>query len=117
MASKSLKPMATALGTAFLASAVAPLASAETINPFAAEDLRGGYSQVNFAHHGKGEEGKCGEGKCGAGEGKAADEGKCGEGKCGGAKAADEGKCGEGKCGAGDATAAEDSPATGANKK
>ena len=92
MASKSLKPMATVLGTAFLASAAAPLASAATTNPFIAEDLRGGYSQIDFAHHGKGDEGKCGEGKCGAGEGKAADEGKCGEGKCGGAKAADRGQ-------------------------
>ena len=110
MASKSLKPLATALGTAFLASSVVPMASADAPNPFAAEDLRGGYDQANFAHHemgdaGKDGEGKCGEGKCGEGkagaEGKAEGEGKCGEGKCGGAeaKAEGEGKCGEGKCG------------------
>jgi uncharacterized low-complexity protein len=105
MASKSLKPVATALGAAFLASAVVPMASAETMNPFAAEDLRGGYDLANFADHEKGAEGKCGEGKCG--EGKAEGEGKCGEGKaegegkCGEGKAEGEGKCGEGKCGEG----------------
>ena len=111
----SKKPLAAALGAAFMASTVAPLVSAEA-NPFSAQQLSGGYDQVNFAHH---EEGKCGEGKCGdskkgegscggekgaegscGGDKKADGEGKCGEGKCGGdKKAAGEGKCGEGKCG------------------
>ena len=86
----SKKPLAAALGAAFLASAVAPVASADT-NPFAANQLSGGYDLVNYGHH----EGKCGEGKCGEAKGK---EGKCGEGKCGEAKGK-EGKCGEGKCG------------------
>ena len=91
------KPLAAALGAAFLATAVAPLASAET-NPFSAQQLSGGYDLANYGHHEKAEgEGKCGEGKCG-GE-KAEGEGKCGEGKCGGEKAEGEGKCGEGKCG------------------
>ena len=95
----SKKPLAAALGAAFLATAVAPIAFADT-NPFAAHQLSGGYDLVNYAGHA---EGKCGEGKCG--EGKAKAEGKCGEGKCGEgkaegeAKAKAEGKCGEGKCG------------------
>lgn len=105
------KPLATALGAAFLATSIAPLASAAT-NPFSAQQLSGGYDLANYDKHG---EGKCGgekaegEGKCGGdkaeGEGKCG-EGKCGgdkaeaEGKCGGDKAKAEGKCGEGKCGA-----------------
>ena len=88
----SKKPLAAALGAAFLATAISPIASAE-VNPFSTTQLNGGYDLVNFGHH----EGKCGEGKCG-GE-KSEGEGKCGEGKCGGEKAEDEGKCGEGKCG------------------
>ena len=114
------KPLAAALGAAFLATAVAPVVSADT-NPFAANQLSGGYDLVSYNHHEAKEkaEGKCGEGKCGegkakaegkcgegkakaegkCGEGKAKAEGKCGEGKCGGDKAKKEGKCGEGKCG------------------
>ena len=105
---QSKKPLAVALGAAFLASSIAPLASAE-VNPFSAQQLSGGYDLVNFGKHGEGKcgegkcgekdgEGKCGEGKCGEGE-KSDGEGKCGEGKCGGEKADGEGKCGEGKCG------------------
>ncbi len=75
---QSKKPLAVALGAAFLASSIAPLASAE-VNPFSAQQLSGGYDLANYGKHG---EGKCGEGKCG-GE-KAGGEGKCGEGKCGG---------------------------------
>lgn len=96
MANSTKKPLAAALGAAFLASAIAPVASAE-VNPFTANTLSSGYDLANYAHHG--EEGKCGEGKCG-GDKKAEKEGKCGEGKCGGDKKAEkEGKCGEGKCG------------------
>ncbi len=89
---QSKKPLAVALGAAFLASSIAPLATAE-VNPFSAQQLSGGYDLANYGKHGEGKcgEGKCGEGKCG--EGKSDGEGKCGEGKCG------EGKCGEGKCG------------------
>lgn len=100
----SIKPIAAALGAAFLASTLAPAASAAS-NPFSAQQLSGGYDLASFGHHEEGEkkaEGKCGdkkaEGKCG--DKKA--EGKCGEkkaeGKCGDKKEA-EGKCGEGKCG------------------
>ena len=110
------KPLATALGAAFLASAVVPIASAE-VNPFSAQQLQGGYDLPNFAGHKEGGcgEGKCGEGKCGEGEGhgseKADGEGSCGgekaegEGSCGGEKAEGEGSCGgekaegEGSCG------------------
>jgi uncharacterized low-complexity protein len=92
------KPLAAALGAAFLASAIAPVASA-AMNPFSAQHLNGGYDLPNYDKH---VEGKCGEGKCGegkTGEGKCG-EGKAGEGKCGEGKAG-EGKCGEGKAGEG----------------
>lgn len=118
---QSRKPLAVALGAAFMASSIAPMASAE-VNPFSAQQLSGGYDLANFDKH---TEGKCGEGNCGGekaegegncggakaeGEGncggaKAEGEGNCGgakaegEGNCGGAKAEGEGKCGEGKCG------------------
>lgn len=83
-----------AAGTAFIASlAMGNVANAaEGSNPFAMNELSGGYMQLA--------EGKCGEGKCGGKKSKK--EGKCGEGKCGGAKKdtkKKEGKCGEGKCG------------------
>ncbi len=84
--------IAAALGAAFLATSVAPIASAD-VNPFSATQLNAGYDLANYGDH----EGKCGEGKCGGD--KADKEGKCGEGKCGGDKTDKEGKCGEGKCG------------------
>ena len=92
MSKHNLKPLAVAVGAAFMASvAIAPMASAAE-NPFQANELSSGYNLADS--HG---EGKCGEGKCG--EKKADKEGKCGEGKSGDEKAAKEGKCGEGKCG------------------
>ena len=111
------KPLAIALGAAFVTSlAGAPVANAAE-NPFAMSELSSGYVVAEM------KEGKCGEGKCGGDKTKA--EGKCGEGKCGGdkaksmtegkcggdktkemategadkAKSMTEGKCGEGKCG------------------
>ena len=101
------KPLAIALGAAFVTSlATAPIANAAE-NPFAMSELAGGY-MVAGSHMDGGDkdhaEGKCGEGKCGGDKSKA--EGKCGEGKCGGEKATAEGKCGEGKCG-GDKSKAE----------
>ena len=112
------KPLAAALGAAFLASSIVPMASA-AVNPFSAQQLSGGYDLPNFDKH---EEGKCGEGKCGDKKGKKGEEGSCGEkgaegscgekgkegscgekgkeGSCGeDGKKAKEGKCGEGKCG------------------
>ena len=88
----TLKPLAVAMGAAFVTSlTIAPVANAAE-NPFAMTELSSGYMVAEKA------EGKCGEGKCGAD--KAKKEGKCGEGKCGADKAKKEGKCGEGKCGA-----------------
>jgi uncharacterized low-complexity protein len=114
----SIKPIAAALGAAFLASSFASVASADS-NPFSAQQLSGGYDLANFNHHAEGgcgdkkAEGSCGdkkaEGSCGdkKAEGSCGDkkaEGSCGdkkaEGSCGDKKA--EGKCGEGKCGAGE---------------
>ncbi len=80
MADKSLitKPVAAAVGVAFVSSLAASTAAVAAENPFEASDLDNGYM---LAGGDKGEEGKCGEGKCG---GDKAEEGKCGEGKCGG---------------------------------
>lgn len=97
------KPLATALGAAFLSVAASSAVQANE-NPFSLTQLNNGYMQVAEM------EGKCGEGKCGGAKTEKAKEGKCGEGKCGGAKTTDdhgdaemkkttEGKCGEGKCG------------------
>ena len=114
---KSITTLSIAAGTAFVASlAMGNVANAaEGANPFAMNEMSGGYMQLA--------EGKCGgsmngksdmkEGKCGGNmkQGKSNKEGKCGnnkdmkEGKCGGSKQMDEqkgkkeGKCGEGKCG------------------
>tara|TARA_R110001592_G_scaffold337300_1_gene623600 strand:+ start:219925 stop:220260 length:336 start_codon:yes stop_codon:yes gene_type:complete len=99
------KPLAAALGAAFLASSIAPIATA-AVNPFSAQQLSGGYDLPNFDKH---EEGSCGgkkgaEGSCGDKKGA---EGSCGdkkgaEGSCGDKKGA-EGSCGEkgeeGSCG------------------
>ena len=114
MSEQKIKPLAAAVGAAFMVSvALSPVASAAS-NPFQLSELSSGYEVA-----GKDAEGKCGEAKGMAkkaegkakGEAKKAEakakaegkcgEGKCGEGKCGGAtpKAESEGKCGEGKCG------------------
>lgn len=110
----SKKPLAAALGAAFLATSIAPFVSAEA-NPFSAQQLSGGYDLANFAHHegAEGEadkaegEGKCGEGNCGDKKAEGAADGAA-EGTADGAaegtadgevKAEGEGKCGEGKCG------------------
>ena len=104
MAEKSIitKPVAAAVGVAFVSSMAVSTSAVAADNPFEATDLDSGYM---LAGGEKAEEGKCGEGRCG---GEKAEEGKCGEGKCGNmapaaapaapAKAM-EGKCGEGKCG------------------
>lgn len=90
------KPLAVALGAAFLATSIAPLASAAS-NPFSAQQLSGGYA---LASHQKDGEGKCGDKK-------AAHEGSCGDGKAAAdgsavdTKAAGEGSCGDMKAGEG----------------
>ena len=107
MSKKTL--IATAVGSAFVASmAAAPIASAAE-NPFALSGLSSGY-QVAAAHGAKPMESKGDETKAEAGK---TSEEKMQDGKSGDAKkdpkaaemkAADkkmpEGKCGEGKCGA-----------------
>ena len=93
-----------AIGSAFAAAALTPLAHAASDNPFSSAKLEGGYQLAQADT--KGKDGKCGEAKCGADK-KAAEkkkDGKCGEAKCGADKKAGEkkmdGKCGEAKCGA-----------------
>ena len=72
----NLKPLAIALGAAFVTTlATTPVANAAE-NPFAMSDLSSGYMVAEKT------EGKCGEGKCGGAK-KMDKEGKCGEGKCG----------------------------------
>jgi uncharacterized low-complexity protein len=101
----SMKPLAFALGAAFVTTLSSVGVANAADNPFAMTEIAGGYMVAAAA------EGKCGEGKCG-GEKKSGAEGKCGEGKCGGEKktaaegesngekkSGPEGKCGEGKCG------------------
>ena len=109
MLDQKMKPIAAAVGTAFVASLAGAGAVQAEDNLFVANELERGYELLAEAE-GKCGEGKCGEGKCGedkdaegkCGEGKCGEdkdaEGKCGEGKCGEDKDA-EGKCGEGKCG------------------
>jgi uncharacterized low-complexity protein len=99
MLQRKLKPIAAAVGTAFVVSlGTASLAQADS--PFVADELDAGYDRLAALDaEGKCGEGKCGEGKCGE-DGHKDGEGKCGEGKCGEDGDKDgEGKCGEGKCG------------------
>ena len=61
----SIKPIAAALGAAFLASSFAPVASAEA-NPFTAQQLSGGYDLASYGEDAEGKSGdKKAEGKCG----------------------------------------------------
>ncbi len=111
-----LKPVAIALGAAFVTSLAGTSIANAAENPFGMTDLSSGYmvaeGDMKEGKCGEGKmkkEGKCGEGKCGEGmdKSKMKKEGKCGEGKCGGMekkgegmdKSKKEGKCGEGKCG------------------
>ena len=77
------KPVAAAVGVAFVSSLAVSTTAVADDNPFAMADLDSGYL---LADSHEGEEGKCGEGKCG----EKGEEGACGEkgeeGKCGGDK-------------------------------
>jgi uncharacterized low-complexity protein len=96
---RRVKPVAAAVGTAFVASiAGTAVADVDAEQAFSSTDLGVGY-QLASADEGSCGEGKCGEGKCG--ESKGGEEGSCGEGKCGESKGGEEGSCGEGKCGEG----------------
>jgi uncharacterized low-complexity protein len=92
MSKRSYKPVAAAIGGAFVATLGLSLPASADTSPFVTQALASGYLLAA-----EDAEGKCGEGKCG--EEKAEGEGKCGEGKCGEGKTEGEGKCGEGKCG------------------
>jgi len=101
---KTTKIVSLAIGSAFAAAALSPIAHAADGNPFSSAKLESGYQLAQADT--KGKDGKCGEAKCGADK-KAAEkkkDGKCGEAKCGADKKATEkkvdGKCGEAKCGA-----------------
>ena len=89
-----IKPVAAAVGIAFVSSLVVSVAVAND-NPFDASDLDAGYMVAS--EHGDGE-GSCGEGEgsCGEGEGSCGEgEGSCGEGE--GSCGEGEGSCGEGE--------------------
>ena len=75
------KPVAAAVGVAFVSSLAVSTTAAAADNPFEMADLDSGYL---LASSHEGEEGKCGEGKCG----EKGEEGKCGE-------KGEEGACGE----------------------
>jgi uncharacterized low-complexity protein len=89
------KPVAAAVGVAFVSSLAVSTTAVAADNPFEAADLDSGYLVAGGE---KDKEGKCGEGKCG--EGKKGEEGACGEkkhaeGACG--EKGEEGACGEKK--------------------
>lgn len=103
-----LKPVAVALGAAFVTSLAGVSIANAAENPFGMTELSSGYMVAEGAMK---KEGKCGtshmkkkEGKCGGSMDKSKmKEGKCGENKMNKAdmsKMKKEGKCGEGKCGA-----------------
>jgi uncharacterized low-complexity protein len=83
------KPVAAAVGVAFVSSLAVSTTAVADDNPFAMADLDSGYL---LADNHEGEEGKCDEGKCG----EKGEEGACGEkgeeGACG--EKGEEGKCG-----------------------
>ncbi|HED18514.1 MAG TPA: hypothetical protein ENI74_03315 [Gammaproteobacteria bacterium] len=88
-----LKPVAVALGAAFVTSLASASIANAAENPFGMTELSSGYRVA---------EGDMKEGKCGTSHMKKK-EGKCGESKMNKAdmsKMKKEGKCGEGKCGA-----------------
>jgi len=112
MLNQKMKPIAAAVGSAFVVSLATTRIAQADEDLFVTNDLPLGYNLLA----GKDAEGKCGEGKCGEATDNDAKEGegKCGEGKCGEDSDADgahsdasdsaenkdgEGKCGEGKCG------------------
>lgn len=82
-----------AIGSAFTAAALTPVAHAAAENPFGASKLQSGYQLAEADT--KMKDGKCGEAKCGADK-KA--EAKCGADKKGDMKS--DSKAGEAKCGA-----------------
>ena len=99
----NLKPLAIALGTAFVTTLATTPAANATENPFAMTNLSSGYMVADNA------QGSCGAGKTEAGQSETteaatqASEDQSEEGQGGAAEAAPktkEGQCGEAKCGA-----------------
>ena len=83
MSKKSIKPISLALGTALITSLAAGNLSADTnTNPFAMNELSGGYMQLADAASSTTKSDQDGNKH---GDKKSEKEGKCGEGKCGGA--------------------------------
>lgn len=83
---KTTKILSLAIGSAFAAATLSPLAHAAGDNPFSASKLEAGYQLAQADT--KMKDGKCGEAKCGADK------------KAAGEKKMKDGKCGEAKCGA-----------------
>lgn len=81
-----------AVGSAFAAVALTPVASAAD-NPFSATKLQAGYQLAQADT--KQKDGKCGEAKCGADKKEAAEKKK--DASCGGDKKGGEAKCGADK--------------------
>jgi uncharacterized low-complexity protein len=109
----NLKPLAIALGTAFVTTLATTPAANATENPFAMTNLSSGYMVADNAQGSCGgaktKEGSCGAGKTEAGQSETteaatqASEDQSEEGQGGAAEAAPktkEGQCGEAKCGA-----------------
>ena len=91
------KPLAAAIGAAFVGTLAATPVTQASENPFAATSLSRGYMVAE-----KGAEGNCGAKKKSESEGKCAGKKSVKEGNCGTKTMGkgNEGKCGEGKCGA-----------------
>ncbi|MGB5672069.1 MAG: low-complexity protein, partial [Sedimenticolaceae bacterium] len=86
MSKTTMKPVAAAIGAAFVGSMMLAGSASAASNPFGLSELNGGYAQI------AGNEGKCGG---------SMSTDKPAEGKCGGSMSTDkpaEGKCGAGKC-------------------
>ncbi len=92
-----VKPVAAAVGVAFVSSLAFSSIVVADDNPFESTDLDTGYM---MAGGDKGEEGKCGEGKCGGDEGEEDTDHEGEEGSCGGDDGDHEGE--EGACGSDD---------------
>lgn len=80
-----------AVGSAFAAAALTPMAHAASDNPFAARELSGGYQLAQADT--KKKDASCGADKKGS-EAKCGADKKAAEGKCGADKKGAEGKCG-----------------------
>ena len=72
--STSMKPLALAMGAAFVTSLAGASVANAAENPFSMTELSSGYMVAESDM----KEGKCGEGKCGEGKAEKMKEGKCG---------------------------------------